>query len=97
MTATQLASILHTLDCWAMKDQFCTQHVYDNTTAKKEFSSIFEDKKVEEGYYLWIWAESIQEYNEVSKLLVNTFGIDFHPFLFAVKSEVFHFILKIED
>lgn len=51
MKATDLAQILSSLDMWGMINNYYTHHVEFDTTAHQEFSVVFDDKAVKEGYY----------------------------------------------
>ena len=95
MKATDLAQIIYSMDSRLFYDQYTIYHPYENTTAKQAFSEIFEDKPVQSGYYLWIWAESDDEYKEIKDILKLTPSVE--PFLEHQTDELHHIIIKIED
>lgn len=97
MKATDLAQILSSIDMWGLINNYYTHHVEFGTTAHQEFSVVFDDKAVKEGYYLWIWTDEDEDYKDLTELFQHLFGVDFTPFLFHQTDNLYHFILKIDD
>ena len=101
MKATELAKFLQLLEMYALSDNYTFESValersYNDT--RNVFSSEFTRTiHVRKGLYLWIWADTTEDLNAISRAVKKVFGVDYIPYYFERVNETYHYIMRIED